>query len=152
MSKNLDQFIEVDQCAQYVDDIGIAANGADQLIKNLRANFECIREAGLKLTMQKCSFGSTEIAFLWRSIVKKASNLRKKNHQRLGENKLSNFQEGFATISWFRQLLKELLTKIIRKTGTFLPTPQKGREGLSDNGTGTTIQRNNQVLDRCSWP
>ena len=152
MSKNLNQFIRADQSAQYHYDIGIAANDANQLIKNLRATFECIREAGLKQTMQKCRFGSTEVAFLGTIITQKASNPPKKNHQLLGENQFSNFQEDFAAISWFPQLLQELHTKLIRETGTKLPTPQKGREGLTDHGTGTTIQRNNQVLDRCSWP
>ena len=41
----LDRVIKADQCAQYVEDISIIANDADQLIKQLRATFECIREA-----------------------------------------------------------------------------------------------------------
>ena len=41
------RIFKTDQCAQYVEDIGIAANDADHLITNLRATFECIREAGL---------------------------------------------------------------------------------------------------------
>ena len=41
----------------------IAATGADQRIKILRATFECIRDAGLKLTRPKCYFGATEIDF-----------------------------------------------------------------------------------------
>ena len=65
----LDKVIKADQCAQYVDDIGIAANDADHLIKNLKATFECIRHAGLKLTMHKCHFGATEIDFLGRTIT-----------------------------------------------------------------------------------
>ena len=36
MREYLDKVIKADQCAQYVDDIGIAANDAEQLIKNLR--------------------------------------------------------------------------------------------------------------------
>ena len=68
MRENLDSVIKADQCAQYVDDIGIAASDADQLIKNLRATFECIREAGLKLTMSKCHFGATKLDFLGRII------------------------------------------------------------------------------------
>ena len=59
MREGLDRVIKADQCAQYVDDIGIAANDADQLIKILRATFECIRKAGLKLTIHKCHFGAT---------------------------------------------------------------------------------------------
>ena len=69
MRDYLDKVIKADQCAQYVDDIGIAANDAEQLIKNLRATFKCIREAGLKLTMHKCHFGATEIDFLGRTIT-----------------------------------------------------------------------------------
>ena len=49
MREYLDKVIKADQCAQYVDDIGIAANDADHLIKNLKATFECIRHVGLKL-------------------------------------------------------------------------------------------------------
>ena len=69
MREYLDKVIRADQCAQYVDDIGIAANDADHLIKNLKATFECIRHAGLKLTMHKCHFGATEIDFLGRTIT-----------------------------------------------------------------------------------
>ena len=69
MRECLDRVIKADQCAQYVDDIGIAANDANHLIANLRATFECIREAGLKLTMHKCHFGANEIDFLGRTIT-----------------------------------------------------------------------------------
>ena len=65
----LDKVIKADQCAQYVDDIGIAANNATQLINNLQATFECIRTAGRKLTMRKCQFGAKEIDFLGRTIT-----------------------------------------------------------------------------------
>ena len=64
MREYLDKVIKADQCAQYVDNIGIAANDADYLIVNLGATFKCIQEAGLKLTMHKCHFGATEIDFL----------------------------------------------------------------------------------------
>ena len=49
MREYLDKVIKADQCAQYVDDIGISANDADHLIANLRATFKCIQEAGLKI-------------------------------------------------------------------------------------------------------
>ena len=67
----LDPVIKADQCAQYVDDIGIAANTPEQLIKNLRAVFQCIRKAGLKLSMNKCHFGVQEVDFLGRTITTK---------------------------------------------------------------------------------
>ena len=69
MRDYLDCVIKVDQCAQYVDDIGVAAIDANHLITNLRATFQCIREAGLKLSMHKCHVGATEIDFLGRIIT-----------------------------------------------------------------------------------
>ena len=67
--KYLDPVIKADQCAQYVDDIGVAANTPEQLIKNLRAVFQCLRKAGLKLSMTKCHFGVQEVDFLGRTIT-----------------------------------------------------------------------------------
>ena len=65
----IDPFIKADQCAQYVDDIGIAANTPQQLIKNLRAVFQCLRKAGLKLSIAKCHFGVQEVDFLGPTIT-----------------------------------------------------------------------------------
>ena len=65
----LDPVIKADQCAQYFNDIGIAANTSEQLIKNLRAVFQCLRNAGLKLSMTKCHFGVQEVDFLGRTIT-----------------------------------------------------------------------------------
>ena len=67
----LDPVIKADQCTQYVDDIGIAANTPEQLIKNLRAVLQCLRKAGLKLSMTKCHFGVQEVEFLGRTITTK---------------------------------------------------------------------------------
>ena len=69
MREYLDKVIKADQCAQYVDDIGIAANSVTQLIRNIRAVFECIRQAGPKLSIDKCHFGVTEVEFLGRTIT-----------------------------------------------------------------------------------
>ena len=65
----LDPVIKADQCAQYVDNIGIAANTPEQLMKNLQAVFQCLRKAGLKLSMAKCHFGIQEVDFLGRTIT-----------------------------------------------------------------------------------
>ena len=59
MREYLDPVVKADQCAQYVDDIGIAANNATDLTRNIRAVFECVRQAGLKMTIEKCYFGVT---------------------------------------------------------------------------------------------
>ena len=69
MREYLDTVIKADQCAQYVDHLGIAANTTEQLIRNIRAVFKCIRKAELKLTIEKCHFGVTQIEFLGRTIT-----------------------------------------------------------------------------------
>ena len=63
-----DSVIKADQCAQYVDDIGIASNTTEQLIKNVRAVFKCIGEAGLKLIIEKGQF-RVQFEFLGRTIT-----------------------------------------------------------------------------------
>ena len=57
----LDTRVKADQCAQYVDDIRIAANNATDPIRNIRAVFKCIRQAGLKLKIEKCHFGARKV-------------------------------------------------------------------------------------------
>ena len=89
----LDPVIKTDQCAQYVDDIGIAANTPEQLIKNLRAVFQCLRKAGLKLSMTKCHFGVQEVDFLGRTITTKGVALPLKNKRLPNSSKKSNFHD-----------------------------------------------------------
>ena len=69
MREYLDRAIKADQCAQNVDDFGIAANDAKQLCTNIRSVFECIRNAGLKLTRSKCHFEVKQVDFLGRTIT-----------------------------------------------------------------------------------
>ena len=68
MREYLDPVVKADQCAQYVDDIRIAANNATDLTRNIRAVFQCIRNAGLKLTIEKCHFGVRQVEFLGRTV------------------------------------------------------------------------------------
>ena len=64
----LDPVVKADQCAQYVDDIGVAANNATDYTRNIRAVFKCISQAGLKLTNETCHFGVRQVEFLGRTI------------------------------------------------------------------------------------
>ena len=68
MREYLDRVIKADKCAQYVEDIGIATHNAEELKTNLREVFQCVREAGLRLTMAKCQFGAKEVQFLGRTV------------------------------------------------------------------------------------
>ena len=68
MLEYLDPVVIADQCAQYLDDIGIEANSATVLTRNIRAVFQCIHNAGLKLTIEKYYFGVRQVEFLGRTI------------------------------------------------------------------------------------
>ena len=67
----LDPVIKTNQYAQNVDDNGKTINTPQQLMKNLRAVFYCLRKAGLKLSMAKCQFGVHEVDFPGRIITTK---------------------------------------------------------------------------------
>ena len=62
----LDPVVKGDQCAQYVDDMGIAANNATDLTRNISAVFKCIGQTGLKVIIEKCHFGVWQVDFLGR--------------------------------------------------------------------------------------
>ena len=118
MREYLDTVIKADQCAQYVDDIGIAANTTEQLIKNIRAVFKCIRKAGLKLTIEKCHFGVTQVEFLGRTIT--SNGIAPQDH------KITNFlskirfprskkqvQKYIGFINYYRNYIPRLSEKMI---------------------------------------
>ena len=67
MREYLDPVVKADQCAQYVDDIGIAANNAMDITQNHRAVFQCIRNTGFKLTIKKCHFAVRQAESLGRT-------------------------------------------------------------------------------------
>ena len=68
MHEYLDSVVKADQCALGVNDIGIAANNATYLTRNIQAVFQCIRQAGLKMTIEECHFGVRLIEVLGRAI------------------------------------------------------------------------------------
>ena len=68
MREYLDPVVKADQCAQFAGDIGIAANNATDLSRNIRAAFKRIRQAELKLTIEKCHFGVRQVEFLGRTV------------------------------------------------------------------------------------
>ena len=118
MREYLDAVIKADQCAQYVDDIGIAANTTEQLIKNIRAVFKCIREAGLKLTIEKCHFGVTQVEFLGRTITpdgiapqdQKVKNFLSK--VRFPKSK-KQVQKYIGFVNYYRNYIPRLFEKLI---------------------------------------
>ena len=60
MREHLDPVVKADKGAQYVGDIGNAAIIATDLTWNNRAFFRCVRNSGLKLTIEFCQTISSE--------------------------------------------------------------------------------------------
>ena len=86
MREYLDPVVKSDQCAQYLDDIGIAANNATDLNRNIRAVFKCIRQTGLKLTFEKCHFGVRKVEFLGRTISPEGISPRARKAEKFLDN------------------------------------------------------------------
>ena len=87
----LDPVIKADQCAQYLDDIGIATNTPQQLIKNLRAAFQCLKKLALHSAWPKRHFGVRVVDFLGRTTTTKGIAPQKKYRQ--NSQKKSNFYD-----------------------------------------------------------
>ena len=107
MREYLDQVVKADHCAQYVDDIGIEANNARDLYRNIQAVFQCIPNAGLKLTIEKCHFRVRQVEFIGRTISPEGvSQQTQKIQNFLNELRFPKIEKSFAVMSGVRQLLQ----------------------------------------------
>ena len=114
----LDPLVKADKCAQYVDDIGIAASTVEELVDNIEAVFTKVRQAGLKLSMSKCAFGHPEIEFLGRSITTKGIEpIEKKIDDFLKNIKLptsvKSLQRYIGFVQFYRQYIPRLAEKLV---------------------------------------
>ena len=55
--------VKAERCAQYVDDLRVAAHTTHRLISNMEHVFQGFDLAGVKLSMDKCYFGQFKIDF-----------------------------------------------------------------------------------------
>ena len=131
---------------QYVDDIGIAANDSTQLRINIKTVFECIRKAGLKLTMAKCHFGVKHVDFLGQTITPKGvSPQTEKVKQFLQKLKFpkseKTLQRCTGFLNYYIPRLSEKNIKLLKETSLF----------CIPNAILDTFNELNQQLDKlCS--
>ena len=111
MREYLDPVVKADQCAHYVDDIGIAANNATDLTRNIRAVFQCIRRARLKLTIEKCHFGVRQVEFLGRITSSGGVSPEAHRVQNFLNKQIPQIEKGFAVVSGLRKLLQKLYSR-----------------------------------------
>ena len=109
MREYLDPVVKADQCAQYVDDIGIAAINATDLTRNIQAVFKCIRQAGLKLTIEKRHFGVRQVDFLGRTISPEGISPQARKIQNfLDKLRFPKLKKDITALSGFREILQKL--------------------------------------------
>ena len=147
----LDKVIKADQCAQYVDDIGIAANDADHLIQNLRPTFECIRQAGLKLTMNKCAFGATEIDVLGRTITPDGVKpQRERITNCLAKTKFPKPKKALQRYLGFLNYYRNYIPRLSEKLAPFFQLLKKDEKVLVTTDLIKQFNEINSDLDKCS--
>ena len=151
MREYLDRVIKADQCAQYVDDIGVAAIDANQLIVNLRATFQCIREAGLKLSMHKCHFGATEIDFLGRTITPEGVKPQKERITNfLEKTKFPKSKKALQRYLGFLKYYRNYIPRLSEKLVPFFQLLKKDEKVLVTTELVEQFNQINRDLDRCS--
>ena len=112
MHEYLDPVVKADQCAQYVDDIGIAANNATDLTRNIWAVFKFIRQAGLKATIEKCHFGVRQVEFLGRTISPEGISPQARKIQNfLDKLRFPKSKKNITAISGFCELLQKFYSQ-----------------------------------------
>ena len=149
----LDPVIKADQCAQYVDDIGIAANTPEQLIKNLRAVFQCLRKAGLKLSMIKCHFGVQEVDFLGRTITTKGVAPQKQKIARFLEKvkfprSKKALQRYIGFLNYYRNYIPRLAERLTPFFQLLKATDAKTKIPITPD-IMKEFREINEALDRC---
>ena len=74
MPEDFEPVVKTEKCAQYVDDNGNAAKNATDLAQNIRAVFQCNRQAGFKLRTESCHFKVRQVIFLCRTIASEVAS------------------------------------------------------------------------------
>ena len=149
MREYLDKVIKADQCAQYVDDIGIVANDADHLITNLRATFKCIQEAGLKLTMHKCHFGAKEIDFLGRTITPQGVKPQKQNVQNfLEKTKFPKSKKALQRYLGFLNYYRNYVPRLSERLAPFYKMLKSDEKVLVSKELVQQFEEINKALDK----
>ena len=147
----LDTLIKADQCAQYVDDIVIAANTVLQLCINIRAVFECIRNASLKMSMSKCHFGVKQVDFLGRTITPEGVSPQvDKVKDFLAKLKFPNSRKGLQRYIGFLNYYRNYIPRLSERLTSFFKVLKKTNKFyISTELTSNFVQLNNLLLQSC---
>ena len=149
MREYLDKAIKADQCAQYVYDIGIAANDSTQLCNNIKTVFECIRNGGLKLTMAKCHFGVKKVDFLGRTITPKGvSPQTEKVKQFFQKLKFPKPKKALQRYIGFLNHYRNYIPRLSEKLSPFFKLLKETSQFCLQNTVLDTFKELNQQLEK----
>ena len=147
MREYLDKAIKADKCAQYVDDIGIATNTPEELKNNLREVFQCIRAAGLRLTMAKCQFGAKEVEFLGRTISPSAVAPHHKIQKYLQTLKFPRTKKGLQRYIGFVNYYRNYIPRLSAKIAPFHELIKSDKPAKIDQELISNFEAINKSLD-----
>ena len=110
--------MKADRCAQYIDDIGVAAHTASELIENIDRVFGRIQKAGLKMSIENCHFGEHSIEFLGNTLC---TALIAPTEERITKflvnlklaSSVKTLQRYLGFVSFYRQYLPGFAGKIV---------------------------------------
>ena len=146
----LHKVIKADQCAQYVDDIDIAANDAHHFIANLRASFKCIQEEVRKLMMHNCHFGATEIDFFGRTITHKALNPRNRTYRTsLKNTKFPKLKKASQRNLIFLNYYRNYVPGLSERLAPFYKMLKSDEKVLVSKKLVLKFDENTRALDKC---
>ena len=150
-----DCVIKADQCAQNVDDIGIAAKSPEQMISNIRAVFKCVQNVELKLCTAKCLFGKVKFNFFGGA---NTSNGVTPQQQRItkivfiGNHKVRHSKKALQRYVGFLSYYQNYITRLAERLNPVLQlrktTENKDKYSITRK-LMTKIHEINDVLDEC---
>ena len=125
MREYLDPVVEADQWAQYVNDMGIATNHATDLTWNIRAVFESIRQAGLKLTTEKSHFGVRQAEFRGRTVSPGGISPQARKNQNFPEKlRFSKSKKALQRYLGFANYYRNYIPMMAEKFNPFYKLPK----------------------------
>ena len=119
MLEYLDPIVKPDQCAQYLGDIGIAANIATDFTRNIRAVFQCTRPARLKLKIGKCQFGVRQVDLLKKTSPEKISPQALKIHNFLDNHRFPKSKKTLQRYLGFANFYRDYIPRMAKKLNPF---------------------------------
>ena len=120
LARALGYSCQAEQCDQYVADIEMAAKNATDFTRNIRAVFNCIRQAKLKLTMENCHFAVRQVEILGRTISPEAiSPQAQKFHNFPDKLKLPKSKKALQRYLGFVNYCRSYFPKMTEKPNLF---------------------------------